>query len=95
MKKKTDPKLALRLVDILREQDVLQDVIYEYGIDSLRVCEHCGILMNEGWMYDGRETFCSDECLLAKHPAEDINDLNIHASDNDSKTYWTTWEEHP
>jgi len=92
MKKEIDSELAVLLVDTLKKCNALEEVIYGNGIECLRVCGHCGNLMNEGWMYDGRETYCCDECLLAAHPYENIANLNAHASDNDSETYWTTWE---
>lgn len=85
-------QLSLLLVEELRKRNALEDVICEYEIETVRECTHCHKLMNEGWIYAGYETYCSDECLAAAHPEEDLNYLNHHASDDDSVTYWTDWE---
>lgn len=84
--------LALLLVEELRKQGALEDVICEYGIETVRECTHCHELMNEGWIFHDYETFCSDECLMCEHPDVDIKYLKEHASDEDSVAYWTAWE---
>lgn len=84
--------LCALFVEELRKRNALEDVICEYGIENLRECSHCHKLMDEGWMYHGYETFCSDECLSAEYPDEDIDNLKAHASDDSSDTYWTKWE---
>ena len=76
--------LSRLLVDALRRQDALEDIICEYGIECVRQCGHCRRLMNEGWMYQGFETYCSDECLLAEHPEDNLSDLQAQASDDNS-----------
>ena len=48
--------------------------------------------LNEGWLYQGFETYCSDRYLMAEHPDENLANLREHVSDNDSDTYWTAWE---
>ena len=53
---------------------------------------HCHKLMNEGWMFAGVETYCSDKCLRAAHPEIDIETYRAIANDEDSDTYWTSWE---
>ena len=85
-------ELALMLVEELRKRGVLQNVICAYEIETLRSCDCCGNLMNEGWMYAGIETYCCDECLLKAHPDEDLEFLRMHACEDDSDTYWTCWE---
>ena len=60
--------LSALLVEELRKQGALEDVICEYGIESLRECTYCHRLMNQGWIYRGFETFCSDKCLMNAHP---------------------------
>lgn len=33
-------------------------------IDSMRVCSHCGAIMQEGWYLDCMGYACSDECAM-------------------------------
>lgn len=33
--------------------------------DSMRVCSHCGDIMEEGWYLDVQGYACSDECCMA------------------------------
>lgn len=84
--------LSALLVEELRKQGALEDVICEYGIESLRECTYCHRLMNQGWIYRGFETFCSDKCLMKAHPEEVLEELRRNASSNHSDTYWTAWE---
>lgn len=85
-------QLALLLVKELQLRDALEDVICSHEIDTVRVCANCGKLMNEGWIYNGFETFCSDLCLLEQHPNENIEELNRNANEDCSETFWTKWE---
>lgn len=80
------------LVAKLNQLGVLEDIICEYAIDNLRVCGHCGKLIQEGWMYAAFETYCSDACLLAEHPEADLEELLRQVTEDDSDTYWTAWE---
>ena len=85
--------MALLLVAELRKRDLLEDVILENGIDSLRVCARCGKLMNEGWAcVDSPD--CSDKCLLADHPELDLDELAGRTEQelDASEIFWTTWE---
>lgn len=88
----TEANLALSLVRALSSKGILDDVISTNDIESVRVCEHCGNLMNEGWVYEGIENYCSDACLKAAHPEIDIDVLKVHAIEDNSNSYWTTWE---
>ena len=88
-------RLSVRLVEALRREGRLEDVICEYAIEGVRVCGCCGRLMDEGWVYDGRETFCSDECLVAEHPDAEPSALRALASSDASDTFWTRWESPP
>lgn len=84
--------LEHHLVAELRHRGVLEDVICEYAIETVRACCTCGILMREGWLYASFETYCSDECLMAAHPEEDIETLHRQATEDEAETYWTVWE---
>lgn len=90
--KMNQSELSVLLVEALRRRNALSDIIAQYCIDTLRECEHCHCLMQEGWLYEGAETYCSDSCLMAEHPEEDLTSLSIHACDDDSTSYWTAWE---
>ena len=79
-------RLAVRMVEELAVLGHLDDIIGEYGLGNVRVCEHCHHPMDEGWLVDDIRTFCSDECLLHACP-----DIDISAAD--SPAYWTKWEE--
>ena len=83
--------LTKLFVEELRKRNVLEDVICEYCIENVRECMHCHKLMNEGWMFAGVETYCSDKCLRAAHPEIDIETYRAIANDEDSDTYWTSW----
>lgn len=84
--------LSKLLVEELRKRDALEDVICEYEIETLRECTCCHRLINQGWIYQGYETFCSDKCLIKYHPDENLEEIKLHAADEDSETYWTAWE---
>lgn len=85
-------KLALLLVKELRKQKALEDVICEHGIETVRECSCCHMLMNEGWIYHDYYTYCSNGCLLHDNPNEDINELQNHANGINCAAYWTSWE---
>lgn len=89
----TETNLALSIVRALSGKGVLDDVISTNDIEHVRVCEHCGHLMNKGWVYEGIENYCSDACLKAAHPEIDIDMLKVHAIEDNSNSYWTKWEE--
>ena len=85
-------QLSFLLVKELQKRKVLEDVICQYEIETVRVCGCCGRLMNEGWMFQGFETFCSDRCLMRVHPEVDLTWLREQACEEDSDSYWTSWE---
>lgn len=57
-------------------------------IDCFRVCDECGKPMIVGYMVDGCDTYCSDECLHKHLNEEEFKELY-----NDGETYWITWYE--
>lgn len=87
-----EANLALSFVRALSAKGILDDVISTNDIEHVRVCEHCGNLMNEGWVYEGIENYCSDACLKAAHSEIDIDMLKVHAIEDNSNSYWTKWE---
>ena len=66
--------MALLLVKELRKLDLLEEVILANDIGCLRVCAHCGKLMNTGWSC-ADSPYCSDRCLHADNPDIDLNEL--------------------
>lgn len=59
-------------------------------LDCFRVCEQCGKPMIEGYLVDGCDTYCSDECLHQHLSDDEFNELFDEGNGN---TYWTTWYE--
>jgi len=59
-------------------------------LDCFRICDECGKPMIEGYVVDGCETYCSEECLHKHITDEEYNNLYDNGNGN---TYWTTWYE--
>lgn len=82
------------------EYPALRENIIEHNeLDSIRVCEHCGAPMNEGYLVNDMWTFCSEECAKAAllspeygWTEETFNECLAHAEEEDSVIYWTQWE---
>lgn len=55
-------------------------------IETLRVCQHCGKFMNEGYIYRDFETYCSDRCFIAEHGRATFENAD------EDELYWTAWE---
>ena len=92
----TDPKeqqLAIRLVEELAMTGHLEEAICNCQASFVRECDHCHRLMSEGWVFLGCEHYCSDACLLAKHPNLTSKDLReIDLDDIRIETYRADWE---
>ena len=52
-----------------------------------RQCTACGAGMNEGYVIESREWYCSDECL----PMTEAEFEELYA-DGEGDSYWTEWE---
>jgi hypothetical protein len=63
-----------------------EDFIESNEIETLRVCQHCGKFMNEGYIYRDFETFCSDECFIKEHGRATFENAD------EDELYWTAWE---
>ena len=59
-------------------------------LDCFRICEECGQPMIEGFVVDGCQTYCSEECLHKYISEEDYREAY---NDGNGDTYWTTWYE--
>ena len=76
-----------------------ESIIERNDLDSIRICEHCGAPMNEGYLVNEMWTFCSEECARAAllspeygWTEETFNNHLAHADEEDSVIYWTQWE---
>ena len=67
------------------------------GIRYARKCSECGKGMNEGYVIEARETYCSDPCLHKHVTPEEFLELYIGDDDEGegggTETYYTEWEE--
>ena len=59
-------------------------------LDCFRICEECGKPMIEGYVVNGCDTYCSDDCLH-KHLSEE--EYKALYNDGEGDTYWTNWYE--
>ena len=59
-------------------------------LDCFRVCDECGKPMIVGYVVDGCDTYCSEECLH-KHLTDE--EYNLLYDEGNGDTYWTTWYE--
>jgi len=76
-----------------------ESIIERNELDSIRICEHCGAPMNEGYLVNDFNTYCSEECAKAAllspeggWTEETFNEHLAHADEEDSVIYWTQWE---
>lgn len=76
-----------------------ESIIERNDLDSIRICEHCGAPMNEGYLVNDMWTFCSEKCARAAllspeggWTEETFNEHLAHADEEDSVIYWTQWE---
>lgn len=87
-----EKQLAIRFFEELNTLGHVEDIVSEYDINSLRICEYCHKPMNEGWLINNTETFCSDNCLHWTHPEIELETLKSQATEDGSLGYWTKWE---
>lgn len=59
-------------------------------LDCFRICDECGKPMIVGYVVDGSDTYCSEECLHKHLTDEEYKKLY---DNGDGDTYWTTWYE--
>lgn len=76
-----------------------ESIIERNDLESIRICEHCGAPMNEGYLVNDFNTYCSEECARAAllspeggWTEETFNEHLAHADEEDSVIYWTQWE---
>jgi len=74
--------------------ELREHIIENHDLDTIRVCEHCGKLINEGYLKDDFNTYCSEECVKAATGWSDET-FNEHIANADCEyadIYWTMWE---
>ena len=78
----------------IKNPDVRQDIIEKYELDSIRICDHCGSPMNEGYMKDDFNTYCCEQCVKAATgwSNETFKEHIANADSEDADIYWTMWE---
>lgn len=54
--------------------------------DDFRICDVCGKKMYEGYLIDGEEHYCSDECLHKVYTADEYNEMY-----DEDIGFWTNW----
>ena len=76
-----------------------ESIIERNDLESIRICEHCGAPMNEGYLVNDFNTYWSEECARAAllspeggWTEETFNEHLAHADEEDSVIYWTQWE---
>ncbi len=74
------------------EYGVKDNIICDYDLDTIRLCDQCGELMHKGYVVDGCEVFCSRECIEGYHGKRETEEILETCGDDDSDTYWTEWE---
>jgi hypothetical protein len=57
-------------------------------VEEPRICSYCGQKMVQGYVIeDGKEYYCSDECLGGYYSEEEYDELC-----QKGEAYWTEWE---
>ena len=78
--------------ELVKDAEDIQKMLDElsnYLFDHVRICTVCGKAIQEGYITENYEYFCSDECLHTKYSEEEWTEMYTDDGDN----YWTSWEE--
>lgn len=70
--------------------ETFQNYIIANGVKYARKCDKCGKGMNDGFVSNGTEYYCSNECLCTEYTKQEWIEI---ASHEDSDSYWTEWED--
>ena len=74
------------------EYGVKDNIICDYELESIRLCDQCGELMHKGYVVNGCEVFCSRECIEGYHGKRETEEILAACGEDASETYWTQWE---
>ena len=80
--------------DFINNPDNRDEIIDEWLLDSIRICDRCGQPMYEGYIKDDRKMYCSEECVrkACGWDEETFKEHISHAEEMDAEIYWTEWE---
>ncbi len=56
----------------------------------MRKCNNCDVEMHQGYVFDGSDYYCTDECLSTVASPQEWEEL--HNNDSDY-FYWTAWND--
>ena len=89
---RNNPKLWQKFGAVILSQITNADLWISLSehLDCLRICDQCGRPMIEGFVVNGCDTFCSEECMH-KHLTDE--EFDYLYDDGNGDTYWTTWYE--
>ena len=99
IRKGKDEKEAAAICRSFIEYPALREGIIEREeLDSIRICEHCGAPMHEGYLVNDFDTYCSEACARAATTEmgwteETFNKHLANAENENSCIYWTQWED--
>lgn len=76
--------------DSLRQfvRDLLEDLKQADDMERYRICCVCGCLLQEGYVIDLCDVYCSTECLY-QHISQEAYEELYRGGEGDS--YWTQW----
>ena len=98
IRKGKDIKDATAICRSFIEYPALREGIIEREeLDSIRICEHCGAPMHEGYLVNDFDTYCSEACARASiseigWTVQEFYENLAYAEDENSCIYWTQWE---
>lgn len=76
-----------------------ESIIERNELDSIRICEHCGAPMNEGYRVNDFNTYCSEECAKAAllspeggWTEEIFNEHLAQAGNDNGVICWKQWK---
>ena len=72
----------------MKQCEVIEEVVK--GDKYARCCTCCGKGMNEGFISDNYEYYCTAQCLQNKYTKKEWEEL---ANEENSGNYWTEWED--
>jgi hypothetical protein len=69
---------------------ITKQIIHHTKTDIVRKCTKCDDEMHQGYVFDGSDYYCTDECLSTVASPQDWEKL--HKNDPEY-FYWTAWND--
>ena len=89
---KIKEKINMNMEQLNGIYDYIKEEMEKYAEEhDIRICDECGHLMAGGYLVNGDEYYCTDECLHKHYSDEEYNELYDNSNSDD--TYWTNWGE--